>query len=104
MSEPGDIDARLAGFRAELSGALADSREQAGQASRGLAEQRRRMAELHRDFAERTGELAEQLRGVAERARRRRLGPPPHREPGQEYFSFTRLAPEENRDERSWRR
>ena len=105
MSEPNDLDARLAGFRAELSGALADSREQAGRVTRGLVEQRCRMAELRRDFAERTGELSERLRGIAERARRRRFGPPPqHREPGQEYFSFAQLPPEEDRDERSWRR
>ena len=104
MSEPGDLDARLARFRTELSGALADSREQAGRVTRGLAEQRRRMAEHRRDFAERTGELAGRLRGIAERARRRRLGPPPqHRAPDHEYFSFTQ-PPEEDWDERSWRR
>ncbi len=100
MTEPGELDARLARFRAELSGALADSREQAGRVTRGLAEQRRRMAEFGRDFAERTGELAERLRGIAERARRRRFGPPPqHREPGREYFSFTQLTAEETQPE-----
>lgn len=104
MSDPGElpaeVHARLARFRAALSGVLDSSRARASEITEGLVEQRRQLEDLGRDHAARTEQLAARLREIGERARR--TGCRPAHPPGGAASEPSRSPIEAETSRRGW--